>query len=85
MIGNDLAKRFDEILSVLTDIDVDRVWEAASERERRVLIEELVQEVTIFPDHLEVTVYGAPKLTVAAQRSRSGRFGDCSCRRDARS
>jgi hypothetical protein len=33
-------------------------------RERRVLVEELVQWVTGFPDHLEVSVIGAPGLNV---------------------
>ena len=37
---------------------------AANESERRVLIEELVDSVTVFPDHLEVTVGGAPPLNV---------------------
>ena len=35
-----------------------------NEGERPVLIEELIDSVTVFPDHLEVTVGGAPPLMV---------------------
>ena len=35
------------------------------DRERRVLVEELVKWVTLFPDHLEATVTGAPLLAVS--------------------
>jgi hypothetical protein len=49
----------------LRDLDVDQVWEAATDQERRVLIEELLEWVTVFPDHLEVSVVGAPPLAVA--------------------
>ncbi len=34
-----------------------------NERERRALIEEMIETVVGFPDHLEVEVFGAPKLT----------------------
>lgn len=60
----DLERRFDEIATVLKNLDIDAVWECAEESERRVLVEELVEWVTIFPDHLEVTVVGAPALNV---------------------
>jgi hypothetical protein len=39
------------------------VWEAADEGERRVLIEELMDAVTVFPDHLEVTSAALPRST----------------------
>jgi hypothetical protein len=35
---------------------------AAEEHERRVLVEELVERVSIFPHHLEITISGAPPL-----------------------
>lgn len=59
---SDLERRFDEV--VLKNLDIDKVWESAEEVEKRVLIEELLEWVTIFPDHLEVTVVGAPALNV---------------------
>lgn len=45
-------------------MDVELVWEAAEDGERRVLIEELIDAVTVFPDHLEVAVAGASPLNV---------------------
>jgi len=59
-----VAARFEEVAELLADLDVDRIWVAASEQERRVLIEELVESVDIFPDHLEVNVAGVPRLNV---------------------
>ena len=50
--------------ALLPDLDIETVSGAANESERRVLIEELIDSVTVFPDHLEVTVGGAPPLNV---------------------
>ncbi len=61
---NDLEVHFEQIAAILRDLDVDRVWEAADDHERRVLVEELVEWVTVFPNHLEVTVVGTPPLFV---------------------
>jgi hypothetical protein len=61
---DELAQRFDQVVELLQELDIDQVWAAATFRERRVLVEELVEAVTIFPDHLEVKVAGAPKLNV---------------------
>jgi len=44
--------------------DFDTIWEHANDKERRVLVEELIETVTIFADRLEVTVAGAPPLLV---------------------
>jgi hypothetical protein len=40
-------------------------WDEATDPERRVLVEELVEQVTVFPDHLEIKVAGAPRLNVS--------------------
>jgi hypothetical protein len=61
---DELAARFEQVAATLRDLDIDRVWSEATEAERRVLVEELVQQVAVFPDHLEVTVHGAPQLNV---------------------
>ena len=61
---DDLAQRFEAVAAVLATINIDGIWEAATAAEKRVLIEDLVEAVTIFPDHLEVHVAGAPKLNV---------------------
>jgi len=63
--ADDLTVRFERVVAILTKLDVDVVWSEASEQERRVLIEELIDRVSIFPDHLEVQVVGAPTLNVA--------------------
>ena len=61
---DEIAARFDEVAAVLADLDLDAVWQEATAKERRVLVEELVDEVAMFEDHLEVTVSGAPRLNV---------------------
>jgi hypothetical protein len=62
-----VSRRFEEVASVLENLDIDRAWAAATESERRILIEELVENVTVHPNHLEVTVSGAPRLHVLYQ------------------
>jgi hypothetical protein len=61
---DELAGRFEQVAATLRQIDVDRVWSEATEAERKVLVKELVEKVVIFPDHLEVTIHGAPRLNV---------------------
>ena len=62
--GLSVADRFEAVAAILRELDVDRLWSEATEQERRVLVEELVAAVFIFPDHLEVAVSGAPRLNV---------------------
>ena len=61
---DDVASRFEEVAAVLADLDTESIWQCATDPERRVLIEELLAEIAIFPDHLEVEVFGAPRLNV---------------------
>ena len=63
-IQSELEARFDQVASLLQALDIETVWSAAEEQERRVLVEELVEAVGVYPDHLEVTVMGAPPLNV---------------------
>lgn len=60
-----LEEHFERVAAILRDLDIDQVWEAADDQERRVLVEELLEWVTVLPDHLEVTVVGAPPLAVS--------------------
>jgi hypothetical protein len=57
---------FELVAAMLCDpaFDLDAIWEHANDRERRVLIEELIETVTIHADRLDVTVAGAPALLV---------------------
>ena len=61
---SDVAARFEEVARVLRKMDVDHLWAKASDEERRVMVEEWLDSVAMFPDHLEVTVSGAPRLNV---------------------
>ena len=65
VVTGELSRRFEEVAAVLHDLDLDRVWTEATDKERRVLIHELVDRIAFFPDHLEVTVAGAPAINVA--------------------
>jgi hypothetical protein len=56
--------RFEEVTQILRNLDVEAVWSVADDVERRILIEELIESVAVFPDHLEVKVSGAPPLNV---------------------
>ncbi len=60
----DLEARFEQVAAILRELDVAAMWQAATEPERRLLIEEMIESVRVFPDHLEVQVSGAPALNV---------------------
>ena len=64
---DDLAAKFDEVATLLSNMDMERIWEAATDDEKRVLVKELVKDVTVFPDHLEVSLDGAPRLNVTLE------------------
>ena len=61
---DEITRRFDDVATILANLDVDVIWEAATHAERRVLVEELLTEIALYPDHLEVEVFGAPRLNV---------------------
>ena len=61
-----LADAFEQAATLLRDpaFDFDMIWEDANDKELRVLVEELIESITIHADRLEVTVTGAPPLLV---------------------
>ena len=59
-----VVERFAEVLEYLSAFDLEDVWATATDVERRVLLDELLDRVAVFPDHLEVTVHGAPTSNV---------------------
>src|SRR6266511_180558 len=61
---SEVAAKFEQIACVLRELDVDRLWGEATDQERRILVEELLESVAMYPDHLEVTVSGVPRLNV---------------------
>ena len=60
----DLAERFEGVAAILREMDIDRIWKEATPAERRVLIEELIEAVVVYPDHLQVQGSGTPPLNV---------------------
>jgi hypothetical protein len=61
---DDLSRCFEAVVSLMQSVDLACLWEAAEDSERRVLVDELVEAVTVFCDHLEVKVSGSPTLNV---------------------
>ena len=64
---SDVAAKFEEVAHILREMDVERLWAEATDLERRVIVEELLESVAMYPDHLEVTVSGVPQLNVALE------------------
>ena len=64
---SDVAGKFDVVARILREMDVERLWDEATDLERRVIVEELLESVAMYPDHLEVTVSGMPRLNVALE------------------
>lgn len=62
--ADDLIAKFEEVAAILREPEIEQLWLNATDEERRVLIEELVEKVTVCPDHLEVSIHGAPPLNV---------------------
>ena len=38
---------------MLATLDVEKTWKAATDVERRVLIDEFIEEITVLPNYLE--------------------------------
>ncbi len=82
--ADDLAVRFEQVARLLQELDLDRVWNEATDAERRLLIEELVDVVVVHPDHLVVAIHGAPPLNITLEEvglgvSQNGGVGGASC------
>lgn len=50
--------------SVSRAFEFDSIWQNANDSERRVIVEELIEAVTIHADRHEVTVTGAPPILI---------------------
>ncbi len=64
---DELAERFEAVVALLQERQISEIWEAATISEQKVIIEELIEGVRVFPDHLEVVVVGAPPLNVTLE------------------
>ena len=65
---------------MLATLDIDKTWKAPTEVERRVFIDEFIEEISVLPDYIDVKVHGAPSLHVLYQEvgmkeSGTGRVG----------
>ena len=58
------SERFDEVSDLLNSLDLESISDHAMDAERRTLVEDLVDSVHIYPDHLSVQVAGAPPIVV---------------------
>ena len=65
--ADDIVEKFEQVATILAALDIEAVWKEATQHERRVLVQELLEEVALFPDHLEVTVTGAPRLNITLE------------------
>jgi site-specific DNA recombinase len=63
-LKSDLEVRFEEVARILAELDMDAMWAEANDRERRTLVENLIEGIRVFPDHLEVKVVGSLSINV---------------------
>jgi hypothetical protein len=64
---NETAQAFEDVARHLADLDIDEIWAEADERERWIIASDLLDEVAIYPDHLEIKVSGAPRMNVTLE------------------
>lgn len=63
IIGNAID-RFGRLGTLLGDLDIEPFWTEATEAERKILVEDLVDEIRIYGDRITVQVAGAPPIIV---------------------
>ena len=64
---DDVERLFDDVAQMLAALDIECTWAAATEVERRILLDEFLECVTVLPDYLDVKVHGAPPVHVLYQ------------------
>jgi hypothetical protein len=67
--SDDVGRHLDEVAAVLATLDIDRTWSVATEVERRLLIDEFIEEIAVSPDYLDVKLHGAPPRHVRNQKA----------------
>jgi hypothetical protein len=65
--SDDVERHFDDVARMLAAINVERTWAAATEVERRVLLDEFLEGITVLPDYIDVNIHGAPPIHVLYQ------------------
>lgn len=66
-----LAEQFEQVAVLMRTMDTDAIWNAASDRERKLLVNKIIEAVIVHPDRLQVTIKDAPPITVALRRGRA--------------
>jgi hypothetical protein len=64
-VREEAVDNFDLVAEQLANMDLERIWNAATLAEQRTLVEDLVDSVCIYPDQITVQVAGAPPFIVA--------------------
>ena len=65
--GGDVARHFEDAAEMLAALDLESTWAAATELERRVLLDEFLGDITVLPDYIDVNIHGAPPIHVLYQ------------------
>jgi site-specific DNA recombinase len=65
--ATELEAKFEQVAKILETLDVDVIWKAATDLERKILIDNFVESITVFPEHFEITIAGSPPLIVLPQ------------------
>ena len=55
------------LVEQFAEIDFDKIWDETTPSERRVLIEDFLENIYLYPDRLTVQVVGAPAIMVTLQ------------------
>ena len=63
-IRTELAQAFEDVARHLADLDMEEIWQEATDTERWIIAADLLDGITIFPDHLEVKLSGAPRMNL---------------------
>ena len=61
---DEAAEKFEEVTQILTRLDFEEIWKHATASEKKLLVDDLVDAVRIFPDRLTVQVVGAPPILI---------------------
>ncbi len=63
-LKDDLEQKFEEVVSMLASLDIEQIFEAATHQEKKVLVENLLEWIKVFPDYLEVKIQGCPAIKI---------------------
>jgi len=69
-VRDEAANKLDQVAELLADMDIERVWNAATLAERQTLVEDLLDSVCFYPDRITVQVAGAPPFLVTLDEVR---------------